>query len=40
MRLSDSHIVIQTTGGRKNLGSIKWLFPRFFVAKAPLNDTI
>ena len=30
--------VIQTTEGRKNLGNVKWMFPRFFVAPAPLND--
>jgi len=26
------HTVIQTTEGRKNLGSIKWMFPRFFAS--------
>ena len=30
--------VIQTTEGRKNLESTKWVLPRFFVANAPLND--
>ena len=30
--------VIQTTEGKKNLGNVKWMFSRFFVAPAPLND--
>ena len=31
--------VIQTTEGRKNLGNIKWLFPRFFAKLCfALND--
>ena len=32
-------LVIQTTAGRKDLGNIKWRYPRFFTAlRSVLND--